>query len=330
MADHIWLSHVPVIQVERPPSPLSSTPQAELPPVPPRLDLIIHRPQNPPGASSPGVTSKVSRRALLTLTHSLVLVPTVMPILAFLLLNVIWFSQLFFLSRQHLITKTNPSPFPRCCAISPLPLLPTAPTPPGRPLTVGCRDDRCPALQESRPETSSRLHPHIGPSPTGTPGPFPKPPPRRRPPPPPLHPLTSQVWRRTSERVPGSSPTDTPSRWRCPPPWTHARTHRRTTAPSVWTTSWSEKPQSTTHCTDIWFEYCQPRVERTRKRSSVSQSSPCGFICENVAECLALLPEGPPGLRLEIVKYLGEKTICCLDQRMLRWKPRGHGEIQCT
>lgn len=52
-------SDVPVIQVERPSSPMSS-----LPPVPPRLDLIPHRPQNPPGASSPGVTSKVSRCAL--------------------------------------------------------------------------------------------------------------------------------------------------------------------------------------------------------------------------------------------------------------------------
>lgn len=57
-------SHVPVIQVERPPSPMSIPPQPSLPPVPPRLDLITHRPQNPPGASSPGVTSKVSRCAL--------------------------------------------------------------------------------------------------------------------------------------------------------------------------------------------------------------------------------------------------------------------------
>ncbi|CAF97501.1 unnamed protein product [Tetraodon nigroviridis] len=45
-------------QVERPSSPLSITPP--LPPVPPRLDLITHRPQNPPGASSPGVTSKAA------------------------------------------------------------------------------------------------------------------------------------------------------------------------------------------------------------------------------------------------------------------------------
>lgn len=48
---------------------MSITPQSSLPPVPPRLDLIPHRPQNPAGASSPGVTSKVSPRALLTLVH---------------------------------------------------------------------------------------------------------------------------------------------------------------------------------------------------------------------------------------------------------------------
>lgn len=40
---------------------------SSLPPVPPRLDLFPHRPQNPPGASSPGVTSKVSHRAHLNL-----------------------------------------------------------------------------------------------------------------------------------------------------------------------------------------------------------------------------------------------------------------------
>lgn len=50
-----------VIQVERPPSPMSMTPQSSLPPVPPRLDLLPHRPTNPAGASSPGVTTKVAR-----------------------------------------------------------------------------------------------------------------------------------------------------------------------------------------------------------------------------------------------------------------------------
>uniref|UniRef100_A0A4W5REE0 E3 ubiquitin-protein ligase CBL n=1 Tax=Hucho hucho TaxID=62062 RepID=A0A4W5REE0_9TELE len=44
-------------QVERPPSPMSLAPQSSLPPVPPRLDLLQHR---PPGASSPGATSKAS------------------------------------------------------------------------------------------------------------------------------------------------------------------------------------------------------------------------------------------------------------------------------
>ncbi|MGH0162534.1 UNVERIFIED_CONTAM: hypothetical protein FKN15_068662 [Acipenser sinensis] len=44
---------------ERPPSPMSLAPQASLPPVPPRLDLLQHRPCNP-GASSPGATSKAS------------------------------------------------------------------------------------------------------------------------------------------------------------------------------------------------------------------------------------------------------------------------------
>uniref|UniRef100_A0A671R6J8 E3 ubiquitin-protein ligase CBL n=1 Tax=Sinocyclocheilus anshuiensis TaxID=1608454 RepID=A0A671R6J8_9TELE len=45
-------------QVERPPSPLSAAPQPVVPPVPPRLDLLPLRPTNPPGASSPGATSK--------------------------------------------------------------------------------------------------------------------------------------------------------------------------------------------------------------------------------------------------------------------------------
>ncbi|NWR24593.1 CBL ligase, partial [Emberiza fucata] len=46
-------------KVERPPSPFSVAPQAALPPVPPRLDLLQQRVANPPGASSPGTTSKV-------------------------------------------------------------------------------------------------------------------------------------------------------------------------------------------------------------------------------------------------------------------------------
>ncbi|XP_062364569.1 E3 ubiquitin-protein ligase CBL isoform X3 [Cinclus cinclus] len=47
-------------KVERPPSPFSVAPQATLPPVPPRLDLLQQRVANPPGASSPGTTSKSS------------------------------------------------------------------------------------------------------------------------------------------------------------------------------------------------------------------------------------------------------------------------------
>ncbi|XP_016344303.1 E3 ubiquitin-protein ligase CBL-like isoform X2 [Sinocyclocheilus anshuiensis] len=45
-------------KVERPPSPMSVAPQPVVPPVPPRLDLLPLRPTNPPGASSPGATSK--------------------------------------------------------------------------------------------------------------------------------------------------------------------------------------------------------------------------------------------------------------------------------
>ncbi|KAM4651275.1 E3 ubiquitin-protein ligase CBL [Discoglossus pictus] len=45
-------------KVERPPSPLSMGPQASLPPVPPRLDLLQQRPSNSTGACSPAVTSK--------------------------------------------------------------------------------------------------------------------------------------------------------------------------------------------------------------------------------------------------------------------------------
>ncbi|KAL7848725.1 hypothetical protein SRHO_G00203480 [Serrasalmus rhombeus] len=55
---HLMMSKLACSKVERPPSPLSMPPQASLPPVPPRLDLLQHRPPNPPGASSPGATSK--------------------------------------------------------------------------------------------------------------------------------------------------------------------------------------------------------------------------------------------------------------------------------
>ncbi|XP_007439350.1 E3 ubiquitin-protein ligase CBL [Python bivittatus] len=53
-------------KVERPPSPFSMTPQAALPPVPPRLDLLQQqqRASNPPGASSPGTTSKAAPGSL--------------------------------------------------------------------------------------------------------------------------------------------------------------------------------------------------------------------------------------------------------------------------
>ncbi|GAA6101427.1 E3 ubiquitin-protein ligase CBL [Tachysurus ichikawai] len=57
---HLMMSKLACTKVERPPSPLSMPPQTSLPPVPPRLDLIPHRPPNPPGASSPGATSKAS------------------------------------------------------------------------------------------------------------------------------------------------------------------------------------------------------------------------------------------------------------------------------
>lgn len=57
-------------QVERPPSPFSVAPQAALPPVPPRLDLLQQRVANPPGASSPGTTSKV-RHALFPFSYDL-------------------------------------------------------------------------------------------------------------------------------------------------------------------------------------------------------------------------------------------------------------------
>uniref|UniRef100_A0A8D0E8X6 E3 ubiquitin-protein ligase CBL n=1 Tax=Salvator merianae TaxID=96440 RepID=A0A8D0E8X6_SALMN len=51
-------------KVERPPSPFSVAPQASLPPVPPRLDLLQQRVSNPPGASSPGTTSKAGPGSL--------------------------------------------------------------------------------------------------------------------------------------------------------------------------------------------------------------------------------------------------------------------------
>ncbi|XP_015235913.1 PREDICTED: E3 ubiquitin-protein ligase CBL [Cyprinodon variegatus] len=57
---HLVMSKLACTKVERPPSPMSMPPQASLPPVPPRLDLLPHRPPNPPGASSPGATSKAA------------------------------------------------------------------------------------------------------------------------------------------------------------------------------------------------------------------------------------------------------------------------------
>uniref|UniRef100_A0A3P9A5B9 E3 ubiquitin-protein ligase CBL n=1 Tax=Esox lucius TaxID=8010 RepID=A0A3P9A5B9_ESOLU len=57
---HLMMSKLACSKVERPPSPMSVAPQSSLPPVPPRLDLLQHRPPNPPGASSPGATSKAS------------------------------------------------------------------------------------------------------------------------------------------------------------------------------------------------------------------------------------------------------------------------------
>uniref|UniRef100_A0A7N6BV07 E3 ubiquitin-protein ligase CBL n=1 Tax=Anabas testudineus TaxID=64144 RepID=A0A7N6BV07_ANATE len=57
---HLMMSKLACTKVERPPSPMSMPPQSSLPPVPPRLDLLPHRPPNPPGASSPGVTTKAA------------------------------------------------------------------------------------------------------------------------------------------------------------------------------------------------------------------------------------------------------------------------------
>ncbi|XP_033027916.1 E3 ubiquitin-protein ligase CBL isoform X4 [Lacerta agilis] len=51
-------------KVERPPSPFSMAPQASLPPVPPRLDLLQQRVSNPSGASSPGTTCKAAPGSL--------------------------------------------------------------------------------------------------------------------------------------------------------------------------------------------------------------------------------------------------------------------------
>ncbi|XP_066495482.1 E3 ubiquitin-protein ligase CBL [Tiliqua scincoides] len=51
-------------KVERPPSPFAMAPQASLPPVPPRLDLLQQRMSNPPGASSPGTSSKAALGSL--------------------------------------------------------------------------------------------------------------------------------------------------------------------------------------------------------------------------------------------------------------------------
>ncbi|XP_059932236.1 E3 ubiquitin-protein ligase CBL isoform X3 [Gadus macrocephalus] len=57
---HLMMSKLACSKVERPPSPMSLTPQASLPPVPPRLDLLQHRPASASGASSPVVSTKAA------------------------------------------------------------------------------------------------------------------------------------------------------------------------------------------------------------------------------------------------------------------------------
>nr|KAF6437135.1 Cbl proto-oncogene [Molossus molossus] len=47
-------------KVERPPSPFSTAPQASLPPVPPRLDLLQQRVSVPAGPSAPGTAAKAA------------------------------------------------------------------------------------------------------------------------------------------------------------------------------------------------------------------------------------------------------------------------------
>ncbi|KAM9659248.1 E3 ubiquitin-protein ligase CBL isoform 2-T2 [Trichechus inunguis] len=51
-------------KVERPPSPFSTAPQASLPPVPPRLDLLQQRVSIPSSASGPGTASKAASGSL--------------------------------------------------------------------------------------------------------------------------------------------------------------------------------------------------------------------------------------------------------------------------
>ena len=147
--------------------------------------------------------------------------------------------------RPDLTTKTSLSPSSQRWGTFPLLRLQTDPTLLGRAPMDGCRGVPYPALLGSPLEISSLLPLQTGCWPTGTPGLFPRPPPPlprpRRP-----HPPKCPVWEGTSEQVSGNSPTDTPSRWRCPRLWTPAQILRRTTAPSVWITSWSE---TTKHCT---------------------------------------------------------------------------------
>lgn len=58
-------------QVERPPSPFSMAPQASLPPVPPRLDLLQQRVSLPASASGLGTASKVRHYPFLQSSDSL-------------------------------------------------------------------------------------------------------------------------------------------------------------------------------------------------------------------------------------------------------------------
>lgn len=171
---------------------------------------------------------------------------------------------LFLRSSLHLTTRTSLFPSSRRCGTSPPLLLQNVPTQSGRLPMGGCRGGPYLALPGSPFEISSPLRPQTGLRLSGTLVPFPRrpslPPPRRRRPPllplpPPLsqhpHPTRSPAWEWTFEQVSGNSPTDTPSPWRYLPLWTRGPTRPRTTAPSVWTTSWSVRPQNAT--TTVWF-----------------------------------------------------------------------------
>lgn len=265
------------------------------------LESWCHLKGQPPCTSNSGSCLVVQQFQCCPQNHSLVLLPTVMMIFDFLLLNVLW-------------RVIQPTVFPLQAAShhkdKPLPLPPALrdlppPPPPDRPHSAGTASD---GRLQRRPLPS-------------TPG---EPPRDKLPPAPPNRPLTD--WNsRPVPKAPTSSSSSSPSSSSSHVSGLEAdiragarELSNRHSLPlalpsTLDTRSDAQKNNSslsldhqlvrettkhhTLHWHLVWVLSAQSREDKKEKFCVPVWASRCGFICENVAECLALLPEGPPGLR---------------------------------